>query len=215
MKTILWGATGQAIVLRELLAADGSDVVALFDNDASLRSPFKGVPLYHGIEGFEEWLSVRPAYPVQGLAAMGGVRGVDRLEVHALFESHGIRIASAIHRSAFVASDASLGAGVQILAHATVSARVIVEDATVINTAASVDHECILRRGTHVGPGAVLAGCVTLEEFGFIGSGAVILPRICVGARAIVGAGAVVTKDVPPGVVVVGNPARIYRRPSV
>ncbi len=45
-----------------------------------------------------------------------------------------------------------------------------------------------------------------------IGSGATVLAGITVGEGAIVGAGAVVTKDVPPWVVVAGNPARILRR---
>lgn len=42
-----------------------------------------------------------------------------------------------------------------------------------------------------------------------IGGGATLLPGIRIGAGATVGAGSVVTKDVPPGVTVVGNPARI------
>lgn len=44
-----------------------------------------------------------------------------------------------------------------------------------------------------------------------IGSGAVILAGITIGEGALVGAGAVVTKDVAPGAVVVGNPARVIR----
>jgi len=44
-----------------------------------------------------------------------------------------------------------------------------------------------------------------------IGSGATILCGITIGERAIVGAGSVVTKDVPPGAIVAGNPARILR----
>ena len=44
-----------------------------------------------------------------------------------------------------------------------------------------------------------------------IGSNATLLCGVTVGERAIVGAGAVVTKDVPPGMVVAGNPARILR----
>jgi UDP-2-acetamido-3-amino-2,3-dideoxy-glucuronate N-acetyltransferase len=44
-----------------------------------------------------------------------------------------------------------------------------------------------------------------------IGSGATLLCGITIGANAMVGAGAVVTKDVPPGAVVVGNPARIIK----
>ena len=44
-----------------------------------------------------------------------------------------------------------------------------------------------------------------------IGSSATLLCGITVGERAIVGAGSVVTKDVPPGTIVAGNPARILR----
>ena len=44
-----------------------------------------------------------------------------------------------------------------------------------------------------------------------IGANATILPGLTIGEGAMVGAGAVVTKDVPPGTVVVGNPARIVR----
>jgi UDP-2-acetamido-3-amino-2,3-dideoxy-glucuronate N-acetyltransferase len=44
-----------------------------------------------------------------------------------------------------------------------------------------------------------------------IGSGATLLCGITIGERAIVGAGSVVTKDVPPGAVVAGNPARILK----
>ena len=43
------------------------------------------------------------------------------------------------------------------------------------------------------------------------GGGAILCPGIEVGEEAFVGAGAVVTKDVPPGKLVVGNPARVLR----
>jgi len=44
-----------------------------------------------------------------------------------------------------------------------------------------------------------------------IGSGSTLLCGITIGERAMVGAGSVVTKDVPPGAVVAGNPARIKK----
>jgi len=45
-----------------------------------------------------------------------------------------------------------------------------------------------------------------------IGSGATILCGLTIGEQAIVGAGSVVTKDIPPGAIVAGNPARILRK---
>ena len=52
-------------------------------------------------------------------------------------------------------------------------------------------------------------GKIVLEEDCFIGKGAFILPNVRIGKGAIVGAMAVVSKDVPDGVVVAGNPAKI------
>lgn len=48
----------------------------------------------------------------------------------------------------------------------------------------------------------------TIEDFAMIGAGATLLPRVVIGRGATVGAGAVVTRDVPPGVVAMGVPAR-------
>ena len=44
-----------------------------------------------------------------------------------------------------------------------------------------------------------------------VGSGATILCGVTIGERAIIGAGSVVTKDVAPGAVVAGNPAKVLR----
>ena len=51
-----------------------------------------------------------------------------------------------------------------------------------------------------------------VKEGASIGSGATILSNVTIGERAIVGAGSVVTRDVPPDVIVVGNPARVLRK---
>jgi acetyltransferase-like isoleucine patch superfamily enzyme len=50
-----------------------------------------------------------------------------------------------------------------------------------------------------------------IKQGASIGSGVTILCNVTVGENAIVGAGSVVTKNVPPNVIVAGNPARILR----
>jgi UDP-2-acetamido-3-amino-2,3-dideoxy-glucuronate N-acetyltransferase len=52
----------------------------------------------------------------------------------------------------------------------------------------------------------------TVERGAALGSGAVISGGLRIGQGALVGAGAVVTRDVEPGEIVVGNPARPLRR---
>jgi len=56
-----------------------------------------------------------------------------------------------------------------------------------------------------------LARPVTVGANVWIGAGAIVCPGVTVGEDSIIGAGSVVTRDVPPGVIVVGNPCRVVR----
>lgn len=215
---VFWGAAGQAKVLRECLEPSGIALVALFDNNPAQASPFADVPVFYGAAGFEAWrreyeAAHGDAEAAGFLVAIGGTRGRERMQWQGYLEAAGLSVLTAQHRTAWVASTASVGAGSQILAQAAVCAEATVGHGCIVNTAATVDHECVLEEGVHIAPGAHLGGCVVVERYATIGIGAVVLPRLRVGQGAIVGAGAVVTKDVPPGAVVVGNPARVIMKP--
>jgi sugar O-acyltransferase (sialic acid O-acetyltransferase NeuD family) len=211
-KIVLWGATGQAKVLWELFEHFQDEVIAVFENNHQIMqlSPWKQVPIYYEKSGFLEWKSV--AHPEQnqiyGLAAIGGSKGRDRVELQNFMETHHVLPTTAIHPTAFVAKDVKLGLSCQVLAHATICSEAILGDSCIINSSALVEHECILHTGVHIGPGAKLAGLVEIDKYSFVGTGAVILPRIKIGKDVIIGAGAVVTKNIPDNVTVIGNPAR-------
>lgn len=206
---IFWGATGHAKVLRECMADSGLRLVALFDRDTSLASPFGDVPLVGDQHSFESWMDERGGPDSLGfLVAIGGDRGDDRIERQGYLEGLGLRPLVARHRSAFVADTARIGAGSQVLAHASVGVDVVIGRACIINTGAIVDHDCRLADGVHIAPGARLTGEVEVGTGSMIGAGAVVIPRVRVGSHAVIGAGAVVLGDVANGTTVVGNPAR-------
>lgn len=82
-----------------------------------------------------------------------------------------------------------------------------------MNIYSYVAHDCVVGDFVTIGPSACCNGNVEIADGVYVGSGAIIRegqpgnPRR-IGAGAVIGMGAVVTKDVPPGVTVVGNPAR-------
>ncbi len=204
---ILWGATGHVKVLAELARNQGMEIVAVFDNNPVVKTPFPDVPIYIGEAGFLDWKQAS-SQSVVGAVAIGGWHGEARVEILGMMKLHGVKTVTFCHPTAFAADSADLGEGSQLLAHATLCAEVKLGAGCIINTGASVDHECALGQGVHVAPGAVLAGCVSVGDFSFIGAGAVVLPRVRIGRKAIIGAGAVVTRDVDDEQVVYGNPAR-------
>ena len=209
-KIVIWGATGQAMVLEELLSSTSAKIEVFFENDTNVNSPIEGVPIYYKEAGFNKWLStIENSSEFYYLAAIGGNNGNARYKICERLKEAGLRPYTAIHPTAFVAKNAILGEGVQILANSNICARVKIGNNCIINTAASIDHECIIGNNVHIGPGAKLAGCVIVEDNVFIGINATILPRIRLGKNVVVGAGAVVLKDVSANIIVVGNPAKM------
>lgn len=207
-ETILWGGTGHARVLHEALQGTNARVVAIFDN-RDIPSPIAMVPLFRGNQGLRAWLASRQSRdPIYFAIAIGGPHGRDRLEIFQQLSACGLVPRTIIHSSGYVAKDASLGSACQVLAGAIIGSHARLGDCVIVNTAASLDHDCVIASGVHIAPGARLAGEVTVGERAFIGTGAIVLPRKSIGVDAVVGAGAVVVDDVPARCTVAGNPAR-------
>lgn len=120
----------------------------------------------------------------------------------------GAQFVQVFHPSSVVSGRAAIAEGSVLCPGAIICSGARIGRFCIVNTAASIDHDCVLEDGVQVGPGAVLCGTVHCGEEVLIGAGAVILPGISVGDRAIVGAGAVVTRNVPSSIIVFGNPAR-------
>jgi sugar O-acyltransferase (sialic acid O-acetyltransferase NeuD family) len=120
-----------------------------------------------------------------------------------------------IHPLAAVSRRTAIGHGSCIGPGCAVAAQVEIGAHAWLGSRAVIGHECVLGAGVTIAPSATLAGGVTLGAQAYVGSGALLRPGITVGAGALVGMGAVVLRDVPPGTVVVGNPARPLERPAV
>jgi sugar O-acyltransferase (sialic acid O-acetyltransferase NeuD family) len=115
---------------------------------------------------------------------------------------------NAIHPSAVISGSVKMGDGIMIAANATLNPLVQLGRGVICNTSTSIDHECIIGDFSHIAPGAVLCGNVTVGRGSFIGANSVIRQGITIGNNVIIGAGTVVIKDVADNATLIGNPAR-------
>jgi acetyltransferase-like isoleucine patch superfamily enzyme len=113
-----------------------------------------------------------------------------------------------IGRGALVENDTTVGELTKIQADAYITAYSTLEDNVFIAPCVVTTNDNFMgrterRHALRKGP--------TIRRGARIGGGAILCPAVEIGEEAFVGAGAVVIKDVPPRVLVVGNPARILR----
>ncbi|GAA4728125.1 acyltransferase [Flavisolibacter ginsenosidimutans] len=111
-------------------------------------------------------------------------------------------------RNVTIGDDCGINSGVYILGHHKIvigSNVVLSVDVKLIDTGLDVENFMKVKKPEHI------SKPIVIEDDVWIGAGAIVLQGVTIGRKSIVGAGAVVTKDVPPGVVVAGNPARIIK----
>ncbi len=106
-----------------------------------------------------------------------------------------------------------LGQGGIVCPFVTLTSNIKIGKSFHANIYSYVAHDCVIGDYVTFAPNVQCNGNVHIQDHAYIGAGAIIkqgtaTKPLVIGAGAVVGMGAVVTKDVPPGVVVVGNPAK-------
>jgi len=211
-RVLIYGAGGHAKVVAEILRLNHMEVVGFIDNVNRGRKgeSFYGSQVLGGDEVLEELLALGA---ISCIVGFGDNR--KRLEASDCLSAIGFDFATARHPNSVCAADVVIGEGTIIASGAVIGPSSSVGRHVIVNTQASLDHDCVVKDGAHLGPGTVVTGAVKVGERAWIGAGAVIADHKSIGADAIVGAGAVVVKDVPEAVVVMGVPARLTREVKI
>lgn len=205
-KCLIFGAGGHGRVVLDILNCVGDhEVVGFVDSDAQLKG--RRIDGVRVLGTPADLPRIRDEESVHLCVVAVGDNGARRALGDHLRRNH-YELINAIHPSANLASNVSLGRNIVIAAGVLVGAHGQIGDSVILNTGSIVDHESLIGTASHICPGARLAGRVTVESGAFIGIGATVIQSIRVGYEAMVGAGAVVVQDVAPMSTVVGVPAR-------
>lgn len=205
-RCIVLGCGGHGrVVLDTLCNAGRYEIVGFVDSNRDLAGRrIDGVPV---LGHPDDLAGIRDEYEVTRAIVAIGDNGTRRYFADRLDEL-GFTLVNAVHPSANIARNASLGTNIVAAAGVLVSAHCQIGDSVILNTGCIVDHESLIGTSTHICPGARIAGRVTIESGAFVGIGATIIQCLHVGYEAVIGAGAVVIQDVAPMTTVVGMPAR-------
>lgn len=203
-RILLLGGGGHARVLWSIIQKWEAQVVGFTDPTGGS----KGIGGLRHLGGDDVVRTFEPSsiLLINGLGSVS--RPTARRRLFDSFRGHGYAFLSVIHPDAIVDELVTLGSGVQVFAGAVLQPGVEIGANAIVNTRASVDHDCLIGRHVHVAPGVTLSGDVRVGEETHIGVGATVVQGVRIGAKAVVGAGAVVLRDVPAGTTVVGVPAR-------
>ena len=120
----------------------------------------------------------------------------------------GAKIPILIHPNTSIGTNVSIGEGTVLMAGAVINPDSKIGRGCIINTAASVDHECVLDDYVHVAVGAHLCGNVKIEKHTWIGAGVTVSNNILICERCMIGAGSVVVRNIEEEGVYMGIPAK-------
>lgn len=209
-------------LIRHIASAPKSTPVQLYLRQSSPVS-FPGCREFSGSDGckliFGQWPQIEPVLSANR-------QQLEILHIHCDRRNSAVPLAellplqARIEPGAIIRQPVTIGKDAVIMMGAIVNIGASVGEGTMVDMGAVLGARATVGRRCHIGAGAVLAGVlepasatpVIIEDGVLIGANAVVLEGIRIGAHAVVAAGAVVTKDVLPGTVVAGCPARFIKK---
>jgi sugar O-acyltransferase (sialic acid O-acetyltransferase NeuD family) len=124
------------------------------------------------------------------------------------------RLVSLVDTSAFVSRTATIGVGSVLYPHCFVGLNAHLGTRIFALSGCIINHDDVLEDNVVLASGVTLAGSVHVERDCYLGQSSTVRQQLRIGAGSTLGMGVVVIRDVLPGSVMVGNPARVLRSKS-
>lgn len=188
----------------------GQNVACFIDDDESKQGKvLNEIPVMSLAEA-------RRVFPSAGVVGGVGIPKTRQFVVTKAADA-GYGFATLVHPRVERSRWVEIGEGTVICAGNILTTNITLGRHVQINLDCTVGHDVVMDDFATLAPGVHVSGCVRLGQHVYVGTGAVIINGtqgvpLTIGDDAVVGAGACVTESVPPGVTVVGVPARPIER---
>jgi sugar O-acyltransferase (sialic acid O-acetyltransferase NeuD family) len=213
-RVVILGTGGNSVdildTLQDLNDASGRPMYEcvgfLDDDDALWGSPRFGVKVLGPLAAAAE---LDDCHFVNGIGSPGNYA-----KKAAIIAKTGVatdRFVTIVHPTASVSRMASLGRGTVVFQHATITSNARVGDHVVILPNSVVSHDVVVGDYTCIAGGVCISGGCRIGAACYLGTNSSVIGGVEIGDGSLVGMGSVVLADVPPGTVVIGNPAKHLR----
>lgn len=210
-KVFVIGSSGHAKVVIDIIEKEGKhQIIGLLSRDQAAGEFVFG---YEILGKQEELSALLKTHPADGIFVAVGDNATRAKVAEFLKENHPqLEIASAIHPSAIIGRDVTIGAGTVIMAGVVINPSSQIGRYCIINTHASIEHDCTLADFASLAPNVTTGGDCQIGAYSAIGISATLLHGIQIGEETVIGANALVNKNIPPLTVAYGTPAKVIRK---
>ena len=125
---------------------------------------------------------------------------------------HDHPLATLCDPTVIISTTAKISNGLMVAAYSSIASDAKIGMNVAINTQSVVGHDVEIGDHSVISSMVNMGGGTTVGETSYIGMGAQIKERVKIGSNSIIGMGSIVYKDIPDGVIALGNPARVVRK---
>jgi sugar O-acyltransferase (sialic acid O-acetyltransferase NeuD family) len=134
-------------------------------------------------------------------------------EVHSLIPN--AKFPSLMHPLSVIGLSSRIGVGSILMPGSHIGPNSKIGNFCIINTKASIDHDCNIKNFASLAPGVVTGGNVSVGKRSAIFIGSIIKHKISIGDDTVVGAASYVNEDIKNNVVAYGSPCKIIRNRKI
>ena len=129
-----------------------------------------------------------------------------------ILKKNKFKFATLFHPKSYLGYGSKIGQGSVVMQGTLINTDTEIGVNCIINSNASIDHDCLIKDHTHVCPGVIIAGNVKIGKNCWIGLGSKIIQNCVIGDNVFIAAGAVVTKNIKSNSFVKGIPAKYEKK---